>query len=278
MDFNNRKKINSFEKTHEGVCVFEGSKWSQWRLGPDQLPAAADFIKIDSSGYQWKGTRLGLKLRYQHLLAQSWLILGIGVDQAFEWSCINMGDLLPDDSTSNEVLIRTAKIMEELFFNRLLKQLGADSFHIDLFSHVPNIQNLRFEIECTCDTGDEGSDPFEDGFETGLGNMPSLQDRVTRIAEFAENRDPDNVVLCSQRALAEEEMYHLDDISLENGPNHFWVESEYKTGSSIIKKITISKKAFGSYFLSFSSGGDSLYLLWNHRPNVESGMLLLVKY
>ncbi|MGA1795379.1 MAG: hypothetical protein ACMUIL_05900 [bacterium] len=274
MDIKRRKMIHGFEKTHEGICVFEGSKWSQWRLGPDQLPAAADFIKIDSSGYQWKGTRLGLKLRYQHLLAQSWLILGIGVDRLFEWSCINMGDLLPDDSTSNEVLVRTAEIMEELFFNRLLKQLGADSFHIDLFSHVPNIQNLRFEIQCKCGAGDGGSDPFEGGFETGLG----MQDHVTHIAEFAENRDQDNVILCSRRALAEEEMYHLDDISLENGSNHFFVESEYQTGSSIIKKITISKKVFGSYFLSFSSGGESLYLLWNHRPNVESGMLLLVKY
>jgi len=260
----------------EGICVFEGSKWSQWRLGTDQLPAVANFIKIDSSGYQWKGTRLGLKLHYQHLLAQSRMILRICVDQLFEWSCINMGDLLPDDDTSNDVLVKTAQIMEELFFNRLLKQLGADSFHIDLFSHVPNIENLQFEIQFKCRPGYDTLSQFWDNFEIGLDDIQGFQYRVTNIAEFDDYKD--NVKFESRRAFADEEIYDLDDISLENESNYFLVEAEDKTGNSIIKKIIICKKNYGSYLLSFSSGGESLYLLWNHRPNMESGMLLLVKY
>ena len=278
MDFDHRKKTRGFVGTDENVCVFDGSNWNQWRIGSDQLPAKADFIQIDSFDHKWKGTNLGIYLHHRHILSQSYLILRITVDQFFEWSFLDMGDLLPNDSTCDEVLARTAYIMEEVFSNKPFSQLGTDSFHIDLFSNLSEIHNLQIEIQFNSRMKDEALSPFLDSFTLNLEDISTIQAHLNHIARDVENKDQTMIKVDCKKAIRPRELTQMNDFAFQNMMDNFWIESGDQAGNTIIKKIMICKKVFGCYLLSFSSGGETLNFLWNHRPKSESGMLLLIKY
>ena len=278
MDINHWKKTRGFVETDENICVFDGSNWNQWRIGSDQLPAKANFIQIESFDHKWKGTNLGLYLHYRHLLSQSYLILRITVDQFFDWSFLDMGDLLPNDSTCNEVLAHTAYIMEEVFSHKPFSQLGTDSFHIDLFSNLQEIHNLQIEIQFHSKTKDKALNPFLDSFTLNLQDISTIQTHLNHIARGVGNKDQTMIKVDCKKAINQKELTQINDGSFQNILDNFLIETEDHAGNTIIKKIILCKKVFGCYLLSFASGGETLNFLWNHRPKLESGMLLLIKY